>query len=299
MIKNSIVAIVTPMHSNGDIDYAAFEKLLHMHKNEGTSAVVVLGTTGEAPTITDDEKKKLIALSVKIIDKKMPVIVGTGTNATQLSIEYTRMAKSLGADACMTVVPYYNKPTQEGLFQHFTAIAESVDLPQIMYNHPGRCVIDMTPETVARLCVHKNIIGIKEGPSNPLRCKALRAACGKDFAIYSGDDIGALDFMLAGADGHISVAANLVPTLMHDFCLAAISQDYYTAKILSLQLAPLFHILGAESNPIPIKWALHIKGWIKEGIRLPLTPLHIKYREMLEQTVEYIEQWSCVDDKKE
>ena len=288
MIKGSIVAIVTPMHSNGDLDLPTLEKLLHWHTEQKTDAIVILGTTGEAPTLTADEKKSIISLTVKSIDGKLPVIVGTGTNATQASIENTQAAKSLGADGCMTVVPYYNKPTQEGLLQHFTAIADAVELPQILYNHSGRCVIDMDIETTAALSRHKNIVGIKEGPSDPERCKKIRAVCQDDFLIYSGDDINAMNFILAGAEGHISVAANMFPAKMHQLCKAAIEGDNNTATELNEQLTPFFDALGVETNPIPIKWALHSSQLMEDGIRLPLTPLSIKHRDALMDTMNRI-----------
>lgn len=288
MIKGSIVAIVTPMHTNGDLDLPTLEKLLHWHTKQKTDAIVILGTTGEAPTLTADEKKAIISLTVKSIDGQLPVIVGTGTNATQASIDNTQTAKSLGADGCMTVVPYYNKPTQEGLLQHFTAIADAVDLPQILYNHSGRCVIDMDTQTTATLSQHKNIVGIKEGPSDPKRCTELRKHCQEDFLLYSGDDINAMDFILAGGDGHISVAANMFPAKMHQLCMAAINGDKEKAAELHTQLAPFFDALGAETNPIPIKWALHASQLMGDGIRLPLTPLSLKHRDALMDTMNRI-----------
>lgn len=272
MFQGSMVALVTPMHSSGSIDYLALEKLIAWHIEQGTDGLVILGTTGESVTIDFAERREIIQCALSCVKGRVPVIVGTGSNATQHAIEFTKQAMQLGADATLLVTPYYNKPTQEGLFQHYRAIAKAVAIPQILYNVPGRTACDLLPQTVARLSAFSNIIGIKEATGNVDRLKALKALnIPMDF--YSGDDFTALPFMLAGGHGVISVVANVVPALTAQLCKAALTQDLDTAKRIDAQLQPLARALFIESNPIPTKWLLEKMGFIQSGIRLPLTTL--------------------------
>jgi len=286
MFKGSIVALVTPMLESGSIDYDCFSRLIDWHLSNGTDGIVVLGTTGESPTIHADERKELISLAVQQIGGRIPVIVGTGTNDTNHSIELTEQAKELGADAALLVTPYYNKPTQEGLFLHFRTIAQDVSLPLILYNVPARTACDMQPETIIRLSQISNIVGLKEATGDINRVKQiLDSGCKID--LLSGDDATALDFMLNGGKGVISVVANIAPRAFHDLCMAAISGNNKLAKEIDLKLRPVYEALFLESNPIPTKWALQSMGLIPSGIRLPLTLLaekhHAPVRAALEQ----------------
>jgi len=276
MFTGSIVAIVTPMHANGEIDFEGLERLVDWHIKSGTDGLVVLGTTGESATIESDERKKIIAQSVRQVKGVMPVIVGTGVNSTSHSIELTREAMEMGADAALLVTPYYNKPTQEGLFQHYRAIAKAVPIPQILYNVPSRTACDLLPETVKRLSEYPNIVAIKEATGDIERLKQL-LALNSSMDMLSGDDSTAMEFMLAGGRGVISVVANVVPTLFHDLCKAAVNGDRVAATKINDQLKMLYKGLFAESNPIPTKWALGEMGLIESGIRLPLTPLDSKF----------------------
>lgn len=272
-INASLVAIVTPMHADGSVDYKAFIELLDWHKQSGTNGVVVLGTTGESPTLSDAERDELIQLAVRHAAGQYPVIVGAGSNSTAHTIELTARAKALGADAALLVVPYYNKPTQEGLYQHFKTVAEAVELPQLLYNVPGRTITDLSDETITALSQLENVIGIKEASGDVSRVQSLRSSCGEDFILLSGDDASGLDFVLAGGDGVISVVANIVPELMSRIFALALSHQEVEAKELDQSIAALHSTLFVESNPIPVKWALHRMGKIAEGIRLPLTRL--------------------------
>jgi len=279
MIKGSIVAIVTPMHEDGSLDLAAFRALIDFHIEQGTDGIVVVGTTGESPTVDVEEHELLIAEAVKHSAGRIPVIAGTGANSTKEAIELAAFSKKAGADASLTVVPYYNKPTQEGLYLHFKAIAEAVDMPHILYNVPGRTVADMNNDTVLRLAQIPNIVGIKDATGNIergsdllQRAAALKGSIG-DFAVYSGDDASTLALMLLGAAGTISVTANVAPKLMHEMCAAALAGDFAKARGINYQLLGLHRNLFVEANPIPVKWAVARMGRMKNTLRLPLTPL--------------------------
>lgn len=287
MIQGSIVAIVTPMLPNGDIDYPAFDRLLEWHVESGTDAVVVVGTTGESPTLDMDEHTAVIARCVKTINGRIPVIAGTGSNSTSEAIYYTQAAKDHGADACLLVTPYYNKPSQEGLYQHFKTIAESVDIPQILYNVPSRTGCDLLPETVDRLADLANIVGIKEATGDLDRGRHVISLCGERIAIYSGDDATAMDLILMGAKGNISVTANVAPAQMHEMCRLALAGDSEKASLLNARLAGLHNALFLESNPVPVKWALFELGYIQNGVRLPLVPLNNAYRIPVREAIRH------------
>ena len=273
MIRGSLVALVTPMTETGDIDYPVLRGLIEWHLEQGTDAIVSVGTTGESATLDETEHCAVIAYTVEQVAGRVPVIAGTGANATREAIALTHRAQQAGADACLLVTPYYNKPTQEGLFQHHKAVAEAVDIPQILYNVPGRTSVDMLPETVARLATIPNIVGIKEATGDIERIRVLRTCTGPGFAIYSGDDATACAAILQGADGDISVTANVAPAAMHAMCVAALAGETEQAKALDAKLAGLHQHLFVESNPIPVKWALARMGKVDTGIRLPLTVL--------------------------
>ncbi len=273
MIKGSIVAIVTPMQEDGSLDMAAFRGLIDFHIEQGTDGIVVVGTTGESPTVDVDEHVALIEEAVKHAAGRMPIIAGTGANSTREAIEQSKQAKKVGADASLSVVPYYNKPTQEGLYQHFKAIAEAVDIPQILYNVPGRTVADMSNDTVLRLAQIPNIVGIKDATGGIERGCDLIQRAPKDFAIYSGDDATTLALILMGAAGTISVTANVAPKLMHEMCAAALAGEVAKAREINERLLGLHRKLFIEANPIPVKWAVARMGRMKNALRLPLTPL--------------------------
>ncbi|NVZ08683.1 4-hydroxy-tetrahydrodipicolinate synthase [Allochromatium humboldtianum] len=271
MFRGSIVALVTPMHADGEIDDASLQRLVDFHVAQGTSAIVSVGTTGESATLDEDEHCAVIRRTVELAAGRLPVIAGTGANSTREAITLTRCAREAGADAALLVTPYYNKPTQQGLYLHHKAVAEAVDIPQILYNVPGRTACDMLPETVARLAEIDNIIGVKEATGDLARVERLRADCGPDFALYSGDDATAREFMLHGGDGVISVTANVAPRLMQAMCEAALAGDRERAESIDAQLAALHRDLFVQSNPIPVKWAVAEMGLCHPGIRLPLT----------------------------
>ena len=273
MIKGSIVAIVTPMHEDGSLDWVAFRSLVDFHVAQGTDGIVVVGTTGESPTVDVEEHEALIAEAVKHAAGRIPVIAGTGANSTKEAIELAAFAKKVGADASLTVVPYYNKPTQEGLYQHFKTIAEAVDMPHILYNVPGRTVADMSNDTVLRLAQLPNIVGIKDATGGIERGSDLLQRAPTGFAVYSGDDASALALILLGAQGTISVTANVAPKLMHEMCAAALNGEVAKAREINFRLLGLHRHLFAEANPIPVKWAVARMGKIKNALRLPLTPL--------------------------
>ncbi len=271
MIKGSVVALVTPMNADGSLNQASLRELVEFHIEQGTDAIVAVGTTGESATLDYEEHCQVIRWVVEQAKGRVPVIAGTGSNCTREAIELTQKGKELGADACLLVAPYYNKPTQEGLYLHFKAIAEAVAIPQILYNVPGRTACDLLPETVARLSQIPNIVGIKEACADPVaRAREIKALC-PDFAIYSGDDASACQVCLEGGAGVISVTANVAPRLMHQMIAAALAGNAEQAYSLDAKLAPLHKALFLESNPIPVKWALHAMGLIPSGIRLPLT----------------------------
>ena len=280
-IQGSIVAIVTPMLKDGGVDWKGLEKLVEWHIEQGTNSIVAVGTTGEASTLSMEEHTQVIKEIIRVANKRIPIIAGTGANSTREAIELTKAAKELGADAALLVTPYYNKPTQEGLYQHYKAIAEAVELPLILYNVPGRTGVDLANDTAVRLAEIPNIVGIKDATGDVPRGKALIEALNGKMAVYSGDDETAWELMLLGADGNISVTANIAPKAMSEVCAVAIAKDEQQAKTINNKIANLHNILFCESNPIPVKWALHEMGLIDTGIRLPLTPLAEQYREPL------------------
>ena len=271
MIQGSIVALVTPMDENGAVDKESLRRLLEFHIEQGTDAVVAVGTTGESATLDEDEHCDVIKTFVEIVGGRIPVIAGTGANATSEAINLTQKAKQAGADACLIVTPYYNKPTQEGLYLHYKAIAEAVDIPQILYNVPGRTACDMLPETVGRLSHIDNIVGIKDATGDLSRVQKFRDLAGADFALYSGDDATSREFCLLGGHGTITVTGNVAPRLVHQMITAAINGDSATALAIDTKLQALHKDLFIQSNPIPVKWAVAELGLIGKGIRLPLT----------------------------
>lgn len=285
MFQGSIVALITPMTATGEFDEAAFRVLIEKHIAAGTSAISVLGTTGEAPTITNNERHKIIKLAVDLVAGRVPIIAGTGTNSTLETIYQTEQAMELGVDACLIVTPYYNRPTQEGLYQHYRAVAEAVSIPILLYNVPTRTGCDLRPETVVRLSDISNIIGIKEASGDLARCRELVSKCDKKFNLLTGDDASALAFMLQGGHGDISVTANVAPKLMHDMCAAALSNKVQLAGEINTRLMPLHKALFVEVNPIPVKWAVQQLGLIQEGIRLPLTPLSDQYHAVVREAM--------------
>jgi 4-hydroxy-tetrahydrodipicolinate synthase len=274
MLRGSMVALITPMHGNGDVDYSALQRLVEFHIEQGTNAIVAVGTTGESATLNEPEHCEVIARIVEMANGRTPIIAGTGANSTTEAIDLTRCAQQSGADACLLVTPYYNKPTQEGLYLHYKAIAEAIDIPLILYNVPGRTACDMLPETVARLARIPNIVGIKEATGDLERLPRLRKLCGKTFTVYSGDDATGCEMMLRGGDGVVSVTANVAPRLMRRMCDAALAGERESAQNLDRQLAGLHRALFLESNPIPVKWAMAELGFCEQGIRLPLTWLN-------------------------
>lgn len=285
MFRGSMVALVTPMHSDGQIDFDHLHKLIDWHIAEGTDAIVAVGTTGESATLDSDEHCRVLDFVVDKAAGRIPVIAGTGANSTTEAIDLTRCAKQAGADAALLVTPYYNKPTQEGLFLHYQAIAAAVDIPQILYNVPGRTACDMLPETVARVAQIEQVIGIKEATGDLSRLQQIRALCGEQFAIFSGDDATGCEFMLSGGNGVISVTSNVAPALMRKMCDAALAGERDTAETLDRQLAGLHQTLFLEANPIPVKWALYMMGLMDDGIRLPLTRLSADCHEPLKQAM--------------
>ncbi len=273
MIKGSIVAIVTPMHADGSLDYPALDALIDWHIAEGTDGIVIVGTTGESATVTVEEHCALIKACVDRVAGRIPVIAGSGGNSTAEAINLTRYAKEAGADATLQVVPYYNRPTQEGMYRHFKAIAEAVDLPVILYNVPGRTVADMSNETILRLAAIDNIVGVKDATGNIGRGLDLLRLAPSDFAVYSGDDPTAMALMLAGGKGNISVTANVAPRAMAELCAAAMNGEIAKAIEINNRVFPLHQKLFVEPNPVPAKWALAEMGKMPAGIRLPLVPL--------------------------
>jgi 4-hydroxy-tetrahydrodipicolinate synthase len=273
MFQGSMVALVTPMQPDGSVDESALADLVEFHVENGTDAIIAMGTTGESATLDEKEHCHVVKQVVKLSAGRIPVIAGTGSNSTREAIDLTRCAMEAGADACLLVTPYYNKPTQEGLYQHHKAVAEAVAIPQILYNVPGRTAVDMLPETVERLAKIDNIVGIKEATGDIGRITDIISRCGPDFEVYSGDDATAMDAILAGAKGDISVTANLAPKEMHEMCVAALNQDKETASKINDKLMCLHTNLFVEANPIPVKWALAEMGKMGTGIRLPLTVL--------------------------
>jgi 4-hydroxy-tetrahydrodipicolinate synthase len=289
-IQGSLVAIVTPMHADGELDLVSLKKLIDWHVESGTAAIVIVGTTGESPTVTVDEHCMLIKTTVDHAAGRIKVVAGTGANSTKEAIELTRFAKSAGADASLSVVPYYNKPTQEGLYQHFKTIAEAVDLPMILYNVPGRTVADMSTATTLRLAEVHGIVGIKDATGDIARgsdlIRRLRNV-GKRFAVYSGNDDSALALMAMGSDGVISVTANVAPKAMADMCRAALAGDFVAARAVNDSLMPLHFDLFVEANPIPAKWVLARMGRCGATTRLPMTPLTPKFEPVLDAAMRH------------
>jgi len=279
MYQGSMVALATPMQDDGQVDSAALDKLVEFHIEAGTNVIVAVGTSGESSTLSVPEHAAVIKQVVEKVNKRIPVVAGTGANSTAEAIELSTHARDAGADALLLVTPYYNKPTQEGLYQHYKAIAEAVALPQIMYNVPGRTALDMQVATTARLAKISNIVGIKEAFGTVERIKELVAACPADFAVITGDDGTACGSILAGAKGNISVTANVAPKLMADMCAAALAGDAAKAEAIDAKMADLHSALFLESNPIPVKWALQQMGKMGPGIRLPLTPLAAEFHD--------------------
>lgn len=285
-IRGSIVALVTPMLADDSVDYDALRKLIDWHIDQGTDCIGVVGTTGESPTVSVQEHCEIIRVSVTQAAGRVPIMAGCGANSTKEAIELAQFAKTVGADCQLQVVPYYNKPTQEGQYLHFKAIAEAIDLPVVLYNVPGRSVADLAHETVMRLAKVPGIIGIKEATGNIERAQWLIKEAPKGFSIYSGDDPTAVALMLCGGHGNVSVTANVAPRLMHDLCMAAIAGDTKKAMEIQLKLLPLHKALFVESNPIPVKWAVSRMGLCGEAIRLPLTPFTSANRPALERVLQ-------------
>ncbi len=279
MIKGSIVAIVTPMHEDGSLDLPRLRKLLDWHIAEGTDGIVIVGTTGESPTVSVQEHSELIKVAVDHVAKRIPVIAGTGGNSTSEAIELTAYAKEVGADASLLVVPYYNRPTQEGMYRHFKKIAESVDLPAILYNVPGRTVADMHNDTIIRLADVPGIVGVKDATGNLARGTDLLRRIPKGFAVYSGDDATAMALVLCGGHGNISVTANIAPKMMREMVAAALEGNVVRAIELNNAVLPLHNNLFVEPNPVPLKWSMVELGLIESGMRLPLAPLGETYHE--------------------
>lgn len=289
-IKGSQVAIVTPMNEDGSIDWNATQELIEWHIKEGTSGIVTVGTTGESPTLTHHEHKEFVSYVIEKVAGRLPVIAGAGSNSTAEATELTQHAKDVGADAVLSVVPYYNKPTQNGLVRHFAEISENVDIPLILYNVPSRTITDMMPETVGELSGYKNIVGIKEATGEVERVKRIRDLCDETFILLSGDDISCCDFMLAGGHGCISVTANIAPALLSELCTLATEDKENEAQALQERLMPLHQALFVEANPIPIKYAMFVKNKIKNSIRLPLTKLSESHKHQLESALHKLEQ---------
>ena len=289
MIQGSIVALVTPMNNDGSVDEDSLKKLVEFHIAQGTDALVAVGTTGESATLTTDEHCRVIQLIVKYTGGKIPVIAGTGANSTAEAIVLTEKARKLGVNACLLVTPYYNKPTQQGLYLHYKAIAEAVDVPLILYNVPGRTACDMLPETIARLSKIKNIIGVKEATGDLTRITQIRELCGNEFAIYSGDDSSSCEFCLAGGNGTITVTGNVAPCLVHKMIMAAIDDNREAALAIDAKLTGLHKQLFIQSNPIPVKWAMTKMEMMGNGIRLPLTPLTDDCFESVEKAMRQAE----------
>lgn len=285
-ITGSLVALVTPMHEDGSVDYPGLRKLIDWHVAEGTDCICVVGTTGESPTVDVEEHQEIIRVAVEQAGGRVPVMAGCGANSTAEAIALARYAKQVGANCQLQVVPYYNKPTQEGLYQHFKTIAEAVgELPMVLYNVPGRSVADMLPATVLRLAQVPGIVGIKEATGNLERAQWLIRDLPRGFAVYSGDDPTAVALMLCGGQGNISVTANVAPRLMHELCVAAVAGDRARAMEIQLKLLPLHKQLFVEANPIPVKWAMARMGLIGGTLRLPMTPLSQANEPVVEQAL--------------
>ena len=281
MLKGSLVALVTPFDQDNRVDFAALKRLIDFHVAQGSNGLVIAGTTGESATLRRDEHIELVERSVELVAGRLPVIAGTGSNSTAQTIDLSVAVGDSGIDACLVVVPYYNKPVQEGLYRHFKAIADAVEKPLVLYNVPGRTVADMLPETVARLAEHENIIGIKEATGDMGRLRAIQELVSDDFRLFSGDDFTVLPFIEQGGHGVITVSGNVVPAKMSELCRLASSGEHDRAQAIDEELQPLNAALFVESNPIPVKWALAQMGLIPGGIRLPLTEFAAEYHEQM------------------
>ncbi|MEE9309547.1 MAG: 4-hydroxy-tetrahydrodipicolinate synthase [Cocleimonas sp.] len=282
MFQGSIVALITPMTPAGEVDSEALEALVAFHIENGTDAIVAMGTTGESATFSHKNHREVVKQIIKYVGGKIPVIAGTGSNSTSEALALTQAAKDDGADAALLVSPYYNKPPQEGLYQHHKLIAEKVDLPQLLYNVPGRTAVDMLPETVERLSLLENIVGIKEATGDLSRVKDIIDRCGTDFDLITGDDATAMEFILLGGKADISVTANVAPALMHKMCKAAAEGDRAKAESFNAPILELHSKLFVEANPIPVKWLMHKMGYGSNTMRLPLVPLAEEYHSVLE-----------------
>ena len=285
MFKGSMVAIATPMNGDGSLDHESLERLIEFHIENKTDVIVSVGTTGESATLNFKEHSEVIKATLSVVNKRIPVIAGSGANSTSEAIELTQRSKELGADGCLLVTPYYNKPTQNGLYEHYKMIADEVSIPQILYNVPGRTSVDMLPDTVYKLSSHPNIIAIKEASGNLERSKELLEKCADNISIFTGDDKTSVRDLLLGFKGNISVTANVAPLSMHEMCKFAIEGNAEEANKINSKLDILHDNLFTESNPIPVKWALHRMGLIKKGIRLPLTWMDEKYENILEESL--------------
>ncbi|WP_339939641.1 4-hydroxy-tetrahydrodipicolinate synthase [Undibacterium luofuense] len=284
-IQGSLVAIVTPMHADGSLDLPGLRKLIDWHIEQGTDGIVIVGTTGESPTVSVEEHCELIRVAVEHVNKRIPVIAGSGGNSTAEAIALTRFAREAGADASLQVVPYYNRPTQEGMYQHFKAIAEAVDIPVILYNVPGRTVADMSNDTIVRLAQIPGIVGVKDATGNIARGIDLIRRVPESFAVYSGDDATAMALMLVGGKGNISVTANVAPKEMHELCVASMKGDIATARAINDKVFGLHTNLFIEPNPVPVKWALAEMGMISHGLRLPLVNLSAQYHDVVKSAL--------------
>jgi 4-hydroxy-tetrahydrodipicolinate synthase len=285
MFQGSMVALVTPMREGGDIDEACMQRLIDFHVENQSDALIVVGTTGESATLNEEEHCQLIRHAVEMAAGRIAIIAGTGANSTREAIDLTRCAHEAGADACLLVTPYYNKPTQEGLYLHYKAVADAIPVAQILYNVPGRTAVDMLPETVERLADIDNIVGIKEATGDMERAREILDRCGDRLDLYSGDDATAMELILLGGQGNISVTANVAPAAMHELCAAALAGDRDSAAAINARMEVLHRTLFIESNPIPVKWALYAMGLIPAGIRLPLTPLASQYQDTIRQAL--------------
>ena len=285
-LTGSMVALITPMYENGDVDFDALEKLVNFHIESGTRAIISVGTTGESATLNHDEHIEVMKKTIEYSNRRIPVIAGTGANSTSEAIELTQAAKDINADACLLVTPYYNKPTQEGLYQHYKKIAESVEIDQILYNVPGRTGVDMSVDTIARLAKIPNIIGVKDATGDLNIAKLLIEKCPESFILLSGDDGTAIDFILMGGHGGISVTANVVPKILSEAYDYAIRKNSDRAKEIDLEISNLHSHLFLESNPIPVKWAMYKMNYCESGIRLPLTRLSLELQKIIENDLE-------------
>jgi 4-hydroxy-tetrahydrodipicolinate synthase len=288
MFHGSMVALVTPMFGDGSIDEDSLRRLVDFHVENHTDAIVSVGTTGESATLDEAEHCRVIRRTVEMAAGRLPVIAGTGANSTREAIDLTRCAMEAGVDACLLVTPYYNKPTQEGLYLHFRAVAEAVPVPQILYNVPSRTACDMLPATIERLSTISNIVGIKEATGNMDRAREIMERCGDRLDVYSGDDATAMELMLMGGKGNISVTANVAPAAMRELCEAALAGGRARAEAINRSLEILHRVLFVQSNPIPVKWALHEMGLIPPGIRLPMTPLEAEHHDTVRQALRQV-----------